>query len=330
VKTLLRYFKDYFTSEDFDLRLHLLVMTFCFTFLSLNFFVDWHIVFDTRFVEGNFEDDILDGMFRGQLIYYFLFFLLYSLAYFGTTLLCIFYTKDWDWLRNRQFWVISTIGIAIISFDIGFYWDDDIVRAILPSQLYYFGARSFDRLVGLFTNVLPLFILWKFTKEPKEHFYGLTLKGGTLKPYFLMIAMMLPLLLWASFQQDFLAQYPTYRDYGASRFLEVPEWVTILIYEISYGSDFISVELFFRGFLVLGFVAIIGKKAILPMAVLYCFVHFGKPFGEALSSFFGGYILGVVSYYTRNIFGGLIVHLGIAWLMELFAFGQKWLNLADS
>ena len=326
VKTLLRYFKDYFTSEDFDLRLHLVVMVFCFSFLSLNYFVDWHLVFNTRFVEGNFEDDIIDGMFRGKLVYYFLFFLLYAFAYFGTTLLCIFYTKDWNWLQNRQFWVISTIGIAILSFDIGFYWDDDIVRAAFPTQLYYFGARSFDRLISLFTNVLPLYILWKFTKEPKEHFYGLTLKGGTLKPYFLMIVMMLPLLLWASFQQDFLAQYPTYRDYGVSRFLDIPEWVTILIYEIAYGSDFISVELFFRGFLVLGFVSIIGKKAILPMAVLYCFIHFGKPLGEAVSSFFGGYILGVVSFYTRNIFGGLIVHLGIAWLMELFAFGQKWLN----
>ena len=326
MKTLLRYFKDYFTSEDFDLRLHLVVMVFCFSFLSLNYFVDWHLVFNTRFVEGNFEDDIIDGMFRGKLVYYFLFFLLYAFAYFGTTLLCIFYTKDWNWLQNRQFWVISTIGIAILSFDIGFYWDDDIVRAAFPTQLYYFGARSFDRLISLFTNVLPLYILWKFTKEPKEHFYGLTLKGGTLKPYFLMIVMMLPLLLWASFQQDFLAQYPTYRDYGVSRFLDIPEWVTILIYEIAYGSDFISVELFFRGFLVLGFVSIIGKKAILPMAVLYCFIHFGKPLGEAVSSFFGGYILGVVSFYTRNIFGGLIVHLGIAWLMELFAFGQKWLN----
>lgn len=326
LKTLLGYFKDYFTSEDFNLPLHLIVMVFCFTCLCLNFFVDWHIIFDTRFVEGNFEDDIIDGMFRGKLIYYLLFFLFYCFAYFGTVFICILYTKDWDWLRNRQFWLISTIGIAIISFDIGFYWDIDFVRWALPSELYYFGARCFDRLVSLFTNVLPLFILWKFTQEPKGHFYGLTLKGGTLKPYFLMIGLMLPLLIWASFQPDFLAQYPTYRDYGATRFLEVPEWVTILIYEISYGTDFISVELFFRGFLVLGFVSIIGKKAILPMAVLYCFVHFGKPFGEALSSFFGGYILGVVAYYTRNIFGGLIVHLGIAYLMEVLAFGQKWID----
>lgn len=325
MKTLLKYFKQHF-KEDFNWKLHLIVMVFCFICLFSNFFIDWWEIFETRRLEGNFEDDILDGMFRGRLIYYFLFFLFYSFAYFGTVMISIVVTKDWAWLRNRQFWLISTIGIAILSFDIGFYWDDDIVKLALPRELYYFGVRSFDRLVSLFTNILPLFILWKFTQEPKEHFYGLTLKGGTLKPYFLMIGLMLPLLIWASYQPDFLLQYPTYHDYGATAFLQIPEWMTVLIYELCYGSDFISVELFFRGFLVIGMVSIIGKKAILPMAVLYCFVHFGKPFGEALSSFFGGYILGVLAYYTRNIFGGLIVHLGIAWLMEILAFGQKVLD----
>jgi hypothetical protein len=325
MKTLLKYFKHHF-QDNFNWQLHLMVMLFCFVCLCSNFFINWWEIFDTKWIEGNFEDDIIDGMFRGKLIYFLVFFLFYCFAYFGTSLICIVFTKDWEWLRNREFWVISTIGLAIISFDIGFYWDAAMVKWAVPPQIYYFSARVFDRLVSLFTNVLPLFILWKITQQPKDNFYGLTLKGGTLKPYFLMIALMLPLLVWASYQPDFLRQYPTYRDYGATAFLQIPEWVTVLIYEIGYGSDFISVELFFRGFLVIGMVSIIGKKAILPMAVLYCFVHFGKPFGEALSSFFGGYILGVLAYYTRNIFGGLIVHLGIAWLMEILAFGQAFFN----
>ncbi len=154
-----------------------------------------------------------------------------------------------------------------LSFDIGFYWESDIVRALLPPQLYAFGTRSFDRLVSLFTNILPLFILWRVTKEPKKDFYGLSIKGQNLRPYFIMIGLMLPLLVWASFQGDFLAQYPTYKAYGAPAFLQVPEWVTVLIYEISYGTDFVAVEVFFRGFLVVGMVAIIGKRANLPMAV---------------------------------------------------------------
>ena len=38
---------------------------------------------------------------------------------------------------------------------------------------------------------------------------------------------------------------------------------------------------------------------------------------EAISSFFGGTLLGIVAYNTGSIWGGLIVHLGIAWMMEI-------------
>jgi hypothetical protein len=60
------------------------------------------------------------------------------------------------------------------------------------------------------------------------------------------------------------------------------------------------------------------------MAVIYCQLHFGKPLGEAISSIFGGYILGVISYQTKNIWGGVLVHVGIAWLMEVAGFFQKY------
>jgi len=94
-------------------------------------------------------------------------------------------------------------------------------------------------------------------------------------------------------------------------------WWHKLIFELSYGSDFFSIEIFFRGFLVLAFAKWAGKDAILPMACFYCTIHFGKPLGECISSYFGGLILGIVVYNTKTIWGGLIVHLGIAWLMEI-------------
>jgi hypothetical protein len=98
-----------------------------------------------------------------------------------------------------------------------------------------------------------------------------------------------------------------------------------LLYEVSYGSDFITIELFFRGFLVLAFSKWFGRDAILPMAAFYCTIHFGKPMGECISSFFGGMILGIVTYHTRTIWGGLMVHLGIAWMMELGGYlGNMW------
>lgn len=326
MKTLLGYFRKHF-QDDFNWQLHFAVLLFALACVAANYFVPWAELFGVVRIEGNFEDDILDGIFRGKLIYFLLFFLLYSFAYYGTIGIYVAFTRDFEWLRQRNFWIISAAGLMILSWDIGFYWEASLAKLVFPPQLFYFGARALDRFISIFTSLLPLFILWRWTRTPKTDFYGLTLKGSTLKPYFMMIGLMLPLLIWASFQPDFLRQYPTYRDYGATAFLGVPEAVTVFIYEFCYGIDFISVELFFRGFLVIGMVGLMGKKSILPMAVLYCFVHFGKPLGEAVSSFFGGYILGVLAFYTRNIFGGIIVHLGIAWLMELLAFIQlfeKW------
>jgi hypothetical protein len=44
--------------------------------------------------------------------------------------------------------------------------------------------------------------------------------------------------------------------------------------------------------------------------------------GEAISSVFGGYILGILALQKGNITGGIVLHLGVAWMMELFAHVQ--------
>ena len=114
-----------------------------------------------------------------------------------------------------------------------------------------------------------------------------------------------------------------YKISPAHLMLNVPEWVTIDIYEFAYGFDFITVELLFRGFMVVGMIKLLGRHAVLAMAVTYCFLHTGKPLGEAISSIFGGYLLGVIAYETKSIWGGVIVHVGIAWMMEIIGFLQK-------
>jgi hypothetical protein len=73
----------------------------------------------------------------------------------------------------------------------------------------------------------------------------------------------------------------------------------------------------FRGALVIGMAALMGRKAILPMVAVYCAIHFGKPLGETISSVFGGFILGALAYQTRHIWGGVIVHILIALSMEV-------------
>jgi hypothetical protein len=190
-----------------------------------------------------------------------------------------------------------------MPFSNNVYWNE------YWNKVYYWPVR-------LMIVVSILFFVWK-AFDSDQPFYGLTTKKFTWQPYVLMLVCMLPLIAAASTQNDFLSMYPKIKSVlhiGNDIHLA---WLHKLLFELSYGSDFLGIEIFFRGFLILAFIKWAGKDAILPMACFYCTIHFGKPLGECISSYFGGILLGVVVYNTRSIYGGLIVHLGIAWLMEI-------------
>jgi hypothetical protein len=156
---------------------------------------------------------------------------------------------------------------------------------------------------------------------------GLTTRGFDARPYFGLLLLLVPVVALAATQPDFLHVYPKVKNVAFIDGYASPVWPWKLGYELSYGLDFLSIELFFRGLLVIGFVRYAGEQAILPMAAFYCTIHFGKPMAECISSFFGGLILGVLAYRTRSILGGLIVHLGLAWMMELGGWlGHSWLG----
>lgn len=165
--------------------------------------------------------------------------------------------------------------------------------------------------------LMMLAIFYLMFHRNENHLYGLNGRQRNMKPYILMLLFMVPLIMAASTQPDFLNVYPKLRQVIPLPGEAEPDWFYKLLFELSYGSDFFSIEIFFRGFLVIGLAKWIGKDAILPMACFYCSIHFGKPLGECISSFFGGMLLGIISYHTRSIYGGLVVHLGIAWLMEI-------------
>jgi hypothetical protein len=173
----------------------------------------------------------------------------------------------------------------------------------------------FDYPIRLLLVLILVWLLWKWVKPPYP-FCGLTFKNFEWKPYLILLACMVPLIAFASTRPDFLATYPKFKQIVFYTELHKPAWVHRLLYEISYGIDFITIEVFFRGFLILAFAHLAGKEAVLPMAAFYCVIHFGKPLPECISSYFGGLLLGILVYKTHTIIGGLIVHLGIAWLME--------------
>jgi hypothetical protein len=173
--------------------------------------------------------------------------------------------------------------------------------------------------------MVPIILFWYFSKNRDANMYGFTLKGFDTKPYFTMLLIMLPLITLASLNADFLGQYPRAGLWGLEDFTlkDKSHWKYFGLFEFIYGLDFISIEFFFRGFLIIALIKYVGPHVVLPMAVFYVFIHFGKPMGETISSFFGGSLLGIISFYSRSIFGGIIVHMGIAWLMELGALISK-------
>jgi hypothetical protein len=196
-----------------------------------------------------------------------------------------------------------------VSMDTAIHYTDD------PEWNHYWNETNYWPPRALFVLII-LALVHRFI-TPTDTWYGLSPKKMNWKPYFVMVLIMVPLIAAASTQPDFLSSYPRLNDVLPLPEEANPSWLYKIIFELSYGSDFFTIELFFRGFLIIGFTRWAGKDAILPMACFYCTIHFGKPLGECISSYFGGMLLGIVSYHTRSIYGGLIVHLGIAWLMDL-------------
>jgi hypothetical protein len=214
---------------------------------------------------------------------------------------------------EKGFWICLLAGPIIFAIKVsmgthvilspGIHWNN------YWNDIIYWPLRM-TVLVAMLSTCYLLF-------HKNENFYGLSSRKFNPVPYLVMLLIMVPLIATASTQHDFLTVYPKMKMVFPLPDQAHPSWFYKLLFELSYGSDFFSIEIFFRGFLIVGFTKWVGKDAILPMACFYCTIHFGKPLGECISSYFGGLLLGIVSYHTRSIYGGLMVHLGIAWLMEI-------------
>jgi hypothetical protein len=298
MKSILGYIRRYFT--ELDIRTFIFI-TF---FTAILVFINYYFGLDSMIRKNN--------SFPIKLIcWYIVFLVAFSIPYVVTSFLT---PLSLSGIRSFFFLLfVSPLLFAIkLSLDIPIHISDNINWDNYWNHIIYWPL-----LLIIIAGIL--FIFWRYF-DKQQTFYGLTIKNIIWKPYLLMLLIMIPLISLASTQADFLAVYPKLKSVaGVYNEPGVTGWHKLL-FEFSYGIDFIGIELFFRGFLILGFIKWAGKDAILPMACFYCTIHFGKPIGECISSYFGGIILGIVVYNTRSILGGLLVHLGIAWMMELGGF----------
>lgn len=161
--------------------------------------------------------------------------------------------------------------------------------------------------------VIPaLFIHFVFHERIRDHGFRFKGIGRYTRVYIIMFLVVLPFLIIASRSSDFTDKYPLYPNARNS-------WREFLTWESSYGVYFITLEFFFRGFLLFTMARYMGAYAIFLMVIPYVMVHFGKPIAETIGSIIAGIALGTLALRTRSIFGGVFIHTAVAWSMDILA-----------
>lgn len=147
--------------------------------------------------------------------------------------------------------------------------------------------------------------------------YGLRASGLArhLPAYALLLALVLPLIAGAALRPEFVAYYPFYRRAGES-------WFDLLCWELLYAFQFFCVEFFFRGFLTMAARRSLGSHAAAAAMVPYCMVHFTKPLLEVLGAIPAGLVLGLLALRARSIWGGVLLHVAVAWTMDALALAR--------
>lgn len=255
-------------------------------------------------------------------------FLLFLTMYIPYLLTCFFislFSDQKQVFKQIHFWWISALIFFMIASYRGAWFESysEVFRNENWSKyVYYFKLYdSIENLVLVFSFLGVFYLIWD--RRRVGHFYGIRLKDVNIKPYLIMLALVAVPILLASFTQDFQKTYPKLNASGYLEYAPYSEhskWELAFLFEFVYLLGFIVVELVFRGALIYSLEKYLGDYVVLPMVVVYAVLHFGKPLGETIGSVFGGYILGILALRTKNIYGGIFIHMGVAFLMELFAF----------
>jgi hypothetical protein len=251
------------------------------------------------------------------------FFFLYTFTFCAAYFFQCIFSSDQIFV-NTSFYILLLAAPAIFALKVTFNWFALLITQNMSAPWAQYSYITLAWPLKCLLVLVLVVIIWKKYRYDLP-IAGLLGKGFNIKPYLLLLLCIAPLVVLAATRPDFLHTYPKVERIAFMDNYAGHGTLWKILFELSYGSDFFTIELFFRGFLVLSFIRYAGKDAILPMAAFYCTIHFGKPLFECITSFFGGLALGAIVYNTRSIWGGLIVHLGIAWMMEVAGyFGHLW------
>jgi membrane protease YdiL (CAAX protease family) len=190
------------------------------------------------------------------------------------------------------------------------------IKLMKYDELYSYAWWGFARIAGYVLIPFPIYKL--IFRHDRLLDMGLRIRGFITHAwiYFLCLFIVLPALWLVSRQPDFGSYYPFYK--GASR-----SYFDLLLWEAIYFSQFLGLELFFRGLWLGALRRSLGSGAIFSMCVPYCMIHFGKPYLEANGAIIAGIVLGSLSMRTKSIYAGFLVHLTVALAMDIVALSHR-------
>ena len=161
--------------------------------------------------------------------------------------------------------------------------------------------------------VIPVAVILMMRGERVRDYY-ISFKGffKHLWIYVAMYAAFSPVIYLVSHDESFLRTYPFYKLANRSSF-------DLWAWEGLYAVQFLALEFFFRGFMLHSLGRTMGSKAIFVMIVPYCMIHYGKPLPETMGAILAGVVLGTLAMRTRSIWGGVLIHVGVAVTMDVLA-----------
>jgi len=300
-----------FIKEDFNIKAYLWAIAF----ISIAIYVNYSTNFQSKYIYDS----------ENTFIVCLRFFLFYSLAWFFVAIPKLYFTKKIYKIKFTEFWVKIFLFICLISITSGFRFDYKWFSEIQDHQSRVYFTKILTQLKCLIVYTLPFILMYYIYDKNQKGIFGLNTKFENGKIYLFLLLIVSPFIIAASFTPEFIQAYPRYRVWQFETMSLMPSWLSTSLFETVYVVDFAMTEWMFRGALVIGMITLLGKDAVLPMVSIYVFLHFGKPLGETISSFFGGFILGVLAYKTRHIWGGVLLHAGIALIMEAMGLYQYYI-----
>ncbi|MDH5655210.1 MAG: hypothetical protein OEZ34_04850 [Spirochaetia bacterium] len=309
MKHIYKYIKQWH-QEAWNLKYIIFIL--CFVFFGI--FIEYSISLTTQIVDFS----------ESSFMRFALFTLLFSFAYLIPLSADRWFNGNWKKKPDILFYMFIFIAVLTPSLDSAFSITKEFIMQFnhLPASRIWF-KKTGDNLIQsiiLFIPALIFFLLLKSKNEKQS--IGFKIKDINFKPYFYFLLFMVPPVISVSFLNDFRLSYPRLRLFFFLPSDQFSPIFQLVLFQAAYGLAFVSTEFFYRGFLILAAYKYLGMRSVIPAAVLYCFVHFQKPLLETISSFPGGFLLGIITAGSGSIIGGIIVHLGIAWSMEIAGFFQ--------